>query len=84
MDTAQIRWVGKCQCGAKVSADMTRDTASLASYQVRDSAGHWVIVREVIVDAGQRRCGAYCEDATTSSCKCSCGGAQHGITWKIR
>jgi hypothetical protein len=78
--------VGRCpRCKAAVAAMLTLDQAGAASWQVRsDCCGRWSIVAQVAGKTGTRECGAWCEDGTGKACTCTCGGRNHGMTWRIR
>ena len=43
--------------------------------------------KKLVLIAGavtNRECGEHCTDATSATCKCECGGTQHGIAWRIK
>ena len=78
-------YIGRCHCGATVALTRTLDQQSENSSQARCPAcNRWVIVAQVAGKFGKRECGAWCEDGTGKSCTCTCGGRNHGMTWRIR
>lgn len=76
--------IGKCpRCKAGVSA--TRAEAQEASWQVLSPCcRRWTALQGVRGEVTARECGEHCTDATGLGCKCECGGAQHGMAWRIR
>lgn len=79
-------YLGKCpKCRTAVSAAWTVEEARAADYQARSACcSRWTVMAKLDATTGTRECGAYCADGTGKSCKCSCGGANHGLTWRIR
>ena len=77
-------YVGKCpRCKGGVAA--TPDEAREAGYQLRSACcGRWTVLTGVKGKTSTRECGAHCEDATTTSCSCQCGGVRHGFTHRIK
>lgn len=74
--------VGRCQCGRGVAA--TLDVARSEGWQLRSACcGRWTVLRPVDGAVSSRACGPHCEDATGTTCRCECGGAAHGITWRV-
>lgn len=83
---ATASYIGKCpECRAAVTAAWTVAEANEAGYQARSACcSRWTVMAKMNATVGVRECGDYCTDGTGKSCKCSCGGANHGLAWRIK
>lgn len=78
-----MTYLGKCpQHGTPVAA--SSEQAREAGYQIRAACcSRWIILTVVAGSVGNRECGEYCTTGTGKSCKCSCGGSNHGLAWRV-
>lgn len=84
MNNHETLALGKCPA-CKSGVTVTKAEAIEASWQVRSACcRRWTVVKSVEAVVTARACGAHCTDATSTSCKCECGGASHGIAWRIK
>jgi hypothetical protein len=76
---------GKCpRCAAPVATVWTEGEANRANYQVRSACcGRWTIVQRIDGRVGKRECGDHCTEGTGRKCTCTCGGAQHGLAYRV-
>lgn len=76
-------YMGKCpRCKSPQS---TTGTPSSVRGQVRSTCCKaWTMVKPVKSSVGTRECGEYCSTGTGMSCKCVCGGENHGLAYRVR
>lgn len=79
-------YVGSCKaCSRHLSVRWTREQASDQSHYL-SCPGCQRRRGMLPVDGkqGKRNCGEWCTSGTGRSCTCTCGGANHGLMWRVR
>lgn len=69
----------RCRAGVSTGYGAARD----AGWQLQCGCGAWAVLEPVQGTVSARACGAHCEDAVTTGCRCECGGTRHGVTWRV-
>jgi hypothetical protein len=83
-ETATPLAMGKCP-NCRRTVTVTKAEAIAEGWQVLSPCCHtYTVVNTVRGTVTSKACGAHCTDATSMTCKCECGGAQHGMAWRTR
>lgn len=79
-------YIGRCpRCSSTVALCRTLDEQNEQSSQTRcHECNAWTIVTQVDGRLGKRECGDWCTEGTGRKCTCTCGGASHGLAYRVR
>ena len=81
LNTDEFTYMASCTCGKITSV---RSTPNAMMNPPRCACGRRPMFYPVKGKTGARECDDRCTEGKGRSCTCTCGGANHGLAWRVR